>query len=331
MGILAHALFVAASHMAPAPEQQAFLETLTDGLASAAEEATCTEGWAELDFCKPTWTGSARSLAVLGLTVSFYESRWQERIQKGDCRIWGPLPSQRECDGALFPKGAAPSWGLRRQSPWGTVVFRSLTAFQIRDLSASRRAEVLGSESVPVFEASRAALAILAGHRARCQSEAWLECTIASYAGSPRFRQTATRARTYRALMRRTEPTPTTERSVRGRSTTLLGTPCNVGACVRRSGSASKDDATRIRDTKRARSTPANSNPRRLADAQALDPCDPTRTSGIASMVSRSREAASGQARREQSPKCGRALSPSFGCRGWIRTNDLRVMSPASY
>lgn len=208
---LAHALLVAA-HTLPGPyvppaqsetyrwERDAFLERVSDGLASAAQELTCEDGWAELDWCERRWVGSAVEAGALGLTLAWFESRIDPRIQAGDCRVYGPREGQIECDGTLV-KMAPGARGIRRSSPWGEVVFRSVTIFQLRDLPWQTRRDVMGQGSASVYEASRVALGILASSQKRCRGD--VGCMVASYAGSQRFKQRAERVRVYRRVLER--------------------------------------------------------------------------------------------------------------------------------
>jgi len=212
MGPLAKAVFVVANAL-PAPystpdvaelrasERAQFLPKVAVALESAAEEATCTGRWA-VSGCKRRWPGTASEAASMTLMQGWFESRLDHRIQAGDCRIWGPKTNQRECDGALYPLGAAPKWerGIRKDTRWGTVVFRSVTVFQLLGLPDEKRDAVVGLEQENVTAAAQQALSVLAGHRGMCRARDWVTCTISGYAGTMSYRYAPMRAAMFRKI-----------------------------------------------------------------------------------------------------------------------------------
>jgi hypothetical protein len=210
---LDRALLVAAKTLAPpyAPPDKAeaaaiqrdeFLPKLATALANTADEASCSGAFAK-DGCKRAWPGTADEHAALALTLGWWESRLDPRIQNGECEIYGPKPTQRECDGALYPNGAVPPWerGIRKQSRWGTVVFHSTTLFQIQGLKDERIKQVVGLELENLIEASREQSRVMSSHRRACYARDWVLCTINAYAGTITFKQAPLRAATYRKVL----------------------------------------------------------------------------------------------------------------------------------
>jgi hypothetical protein len=215
MSALAHAVFVTAMAL-PAPyapperaetaavERAAFLHKLSDGLAEAAEEATCSGFWADSEDCRRVWPGPADELASLELTIGWWESKLDPVIQAGDCPVWGPAPTQITCDGQLFRNGVRPPLlrGVEHKTRWGLVVHTSVSVFQMKPATQHRVNEVVGLGEVSVLEASREAARMISGFRGNCRTSSWLECTITAYAGSLTFRQAPARAATYYKVLR---------------------------------------------------------------------------------------------------------------------------------
>lgn len=189
---------------AAAIERAEFLPTLALALATVAEQATCT-GQFDQEGCKRAWPGTADEHAALALTLGWWESRLDPRIQAGKCDIFGPKPTQRECDGALYPNGAVPSWerGIRKQSKWGTVVFHSTTLFQIQGLTDARIKAAVGLKLENVTAAAREQSRVMSSHRRACYARDWVLCTINAYAGTITFKQAPLRAATYRKVLTR--------------------------------------------------------------------------------------------------------------------------------
>lgn len=212
---LAAGLFAAASSLASpyappdkaeqaAVERREYLTRFTAQMAIVAHENTCTGEFA-VGGCKRKWPGPADEEAALKLTLGWFESRLDARIQNGGCEIFGPRPNQRECDGALYPIGAVPRWerGIRKDSRWGTVVFHASTAFQIQGLTDERIRLAVGLTDENLLAAAREAGRVLAAHRSRCYSGDWVTCTITSYAGTITFRQAPVRAAMFRKVLAR--------------------------------------------------------------------------------------------------------------------------------
>jgi len=204
--LLVVATSLPAPYAPPAKAEQAsieraeFLPKLADALATKAEEATCVGAGTD---CKRAWPGTTDEHAALALTLGWFESRLDPRIQAGKCEIFGPKPSQRECDGELYPNGAVPSYvrGIRKQSKWGTVVFTSTTLFQIKGLSDARIKEVIGLEPENLLEAAREQSRVMSSHRRMCYARDWVTCTINAYAGTITFKQAPLRAAMYRKIL----------------------------------------------------------------------------------------------------------------------------------
>lgn len=187
-------------------ERAAFLPVLASGLAEASEEATCSGFWEQAGDCWRAWPGPAAELASLALAESFWESRLEPRIQRGECAVWRPAPGGIECDGLLLRGGVRPAGtrGLVRQSKYGPVLFKAVTVFQFQGLSDDRIREVVGTGEASVLEACREAVHVLSNARSACRSTSqdWAACTISSYAGTIEFRQAPARAATFRKIYR---------------------------------------------------------------------------------------------------------------------------------
>ena len=212
---LGAALFTVANSLTPphvppdkaeqaAVERREYLTRFTAQMAIVAHENTCTGDFA-VDGCKRKWPGPPEEEASLKLTLGYFESRLDSRIQNGGCEIFGPKPSQRECDGALYPIGAVPKWerGIRKDSKWGTVVFHASTAFQIQGLTDARIKETVGLTDSNLLESSREAGKVMAGHRSRCYSADWVTCTITGYAGTIAYKYAPIRAAMFRKVLTR--------------------------------------------------------------------------------------------------------------------------------
>lgn len=212
--VLAKALFLVASglpapHTAPEQAEAAqaqrteFLGNLAEGLADAAEEATCSgELWSQAEDCKKAWSGTPAELAALALTLGWFESKLDPEIQAGRCDVWGTKPSQITCDGVFLGSGVRSQHqrGILHHSRWGWVLFRSVTVFQLHELSDDRQREVVGLGEVNVFESCRSAVKIIAGAQYNCRPGAWA-CVISSYAGSIEFRQAPMRVQMFRKVL----------------------------------------------------------------------------------------------------------------------------------
>lgn len=186
-----------------AAERAAFLPVLAEAEVSAAREATCTGPWAEIE-CRRRWPGPPDELVSLTSALGYWESRLDARIQSGHCGVWGPSPSQIECDGVLFRSGMRPPnmRGLSKRTRWGLVVFRSSTLFQLQGLSDDRLREVVGVAPMNLFESSRLAIAILAGARSTCRERNWATCVVSSFAGTISFKQAPARVATFEKVLR---------------------------------------------------------------------------------------------------------------------------------
>lgn len=186
-----------------AEERAAFIVVLSEGAVAAAREATCTGPWAELE-CRRRWPGPADELVSLTSALGYWESRLDARIQSGHCEVWGPSPSQIECDGILYRSGVRPPGmpGLSKRTKWGLVVFRSSTLFQLQGLSDDRLQNVVGLAPMNVYEASRSAIAILSGARSTCRERNWATCVVSSFAGTMSFKQAPARVATFEKILR---------------------------------------------------------------------------------------------------------------------------------
>lgn len=125
---------------------------ISEAVASSSAEGTCSEDWAELDFCKVVWDGPAVELVVAEVAVGHFESGFQERIQAGKCRRY-------ECDAKYGPGGEF--LGHRSKSYW---------QLQRTSFSAPFWEDMTGSEIMPTFEAARAAARVLGAGRKKCHS-----------------------------------------------------------------------------------------------------------------------------------------------------------------
>lgn len=160
--------------------RQAFLSTLSVELASVVNEATCTQEWATVDFCRPFWSGTPVELAAAVLTVGQHESLLDARIQNNGCKAWGP--GNVECDGIRLPDG----------SYW----FRAQSVFQ---LHGRFREPVVGLEWFAVRNAARQSARVLAASKARCKT---FEGMFSGYAGtrSCGWRGAAGRVKTFQRM-----------------------------------------------------------------------------------------------------------------------------------
>lgn len=215
MAVLAKAILTVAmslpSTYAPADkaeqvalERAEFLPKLAEGLAAAAEEATCSGPYGEDPECQRRWPGTAAEVASFALTLGWFESKLDPEIQAGRCYVWGPSPNQITCDGLLFRSGYAPPKliGVERRTRWGLVVFRSNTVFQVKVATNDRLREIVGLGEMSIYEASREAIKIICSSRANCRASAsWPECVATSYAGTINFRQAPLRAAMFRRVI----------------------------------------------------------------------------------------------------------------------------------
>jgi len=210
-GLFAAASSLASPHVPPEKAEQAaverreYLTRFTAQMAIVAHENTCTGVFADDATCKRKWPGPPEEEASLKLTLGWFESRLDARIQGGGCEIFGPKANQRECDGALYPLGAVPKWerGIRKDSKWGTVVFHASTVFQIQGLTDARIKETVGLTDVHLRESAREAGKVMAAHRSRCYSADWVTCTITGYAGTIAYKQAPLRAAMFRKVLAR--------------------------------------------------------------------------------------------------------------------------------
>lgn len=183
-------LAAALEALLPAPvraERAPFVRDLAPAIVEASEEATCSGRWAELAECRRVWPGSAQELQAMLGTLGFWETGFLPRIQQGICKKWGPRKTDVECDGHIVLEGRA--------------VFKAVTLYQIQGLSLDRRREVTGLAPMQLFEASREAARVVAGHRGRCHVADWASCVFTGLAGTIVFRQAGVRTHTFRVVL----------------------------------------------------------------------------------------------------------------------------------
>lgn len=182
-----------------------YVRSVAPAIVEASEEATCSGPWAEVAECRRVWPGPPEELEAFVGVLGFWESGYLSRIQTGDCRKWGPRKTDVECDGRIVVEG---------RSVWKSVSF-----FQIQNLSLDQRREVTGLEPMHLYEASRQAARVVSDHRGRCHVADWAGCVFTGLAGTMVFRQAPARAATFRRvyanLIRETRDEDLRSRSVR--------------------------------------------------------------------------------------------------------------------
>ncbi len=191
-----------------AAERAVFLGKLSSGLASGAEEYTCTGPWAEDQQCSRRWPGPPDELASFDLMIGFFESKNDARIQKGGCNAWGRTQDKIECDGEWVPEGGAVRPArladnvLRNR--YGQFVFRARSVFQVRveGVDDDVWRNMLGDGETNLLESARASMRILCGSRATCRSGDWASCTVRNYASaSASWPQTGMRVKMFQSIL----------------------------------------------------------------------------------------------------------------------------------
>lgn len=167
-------------------ERAPFVRDVAPAIVEASQEATCSGPWASVE-CKRVWPGPPEELEAFVGALGFWESGYLSRIQSGDCRKWGPRKTDVECDGRIVVDGRS--------------VWKSVTYFQIQNLSLDQRREVTGLEPMALYEASRQAVSVVAGHRGRCHVADWASCVFTGLAGTMVFRQAPARVHTFRVVL----------------------------------------------------------------------------------------------------------------------------------
>jgi hypothetical protein len=167
-------------------ERAPFVRDLSVGIVAASEEATCSGPWKDVE-CRRTWAGSTEELEAMVGTLGFWETAFLPRIQAGLCKKWGPRRQDVECDGLVVIDG-------RR-------VFKASTSFQIQGLTLDERREVTGLEPMALYEASRHAARVVAGHWNRCQVADKTTCTFTGLAGTLSFRQAPARTHVFHVVL----------------------------------------------------------------------------------------------------------------------------------
>lgn len=186
--VLASAL-IALVPAAAREERAPFVTDLSRAIVSASAEATCSGPWAEVPDCRRTWPGTPLELQAVVGTLGFWESGFLPRIQAGECKKWGPRKQDIECDGHVLLEGR--------------TVFKAATTFQIQGLTLEQRREAVGLGEIQLYEASRHAVRVVAGHRERCYVSNWATCVFTGLAGTLVFRQAGARARTFQVVLER--------------------------------------------------------------------------------------------------------------------------------
>lgn len=123
------------------------MSTIAQAIGAASSRATCA-GWPEGSKCKPIWPGTQKSLALLTLTVGWWESRFAQNVHAGKCKPY-------ECDAA------------RRA---GRIVFLARTPWQMHKTGYTAHVwdKLIGTELEPTREAAWAAARILSDGRTSC-------------------------------------------------------------------------------------------------------------------------------------------------------------------
>ena len=168
----AHLIWIVLLSLQPAkhdgeawPERMERMRTTARAIHTASTWATCTGAYVPTEStpCKPRWTRSQRDLALLLVTLSWWESRLALNVHRGECRAY-------ECDATRLANG--------------TIYHRARTVWQLQRTSLVRGtewADMVGTSERQTGTAAVVASRALSVSLGRCRT---IEGAIAAYAGA---------------------------------------------------------------------------------------------------------------------------------------------------
>lgn len=120
-------------------EREARMTTIAYAIDAAASKATCSDKYKSVP-CQRTWPGSKKDLALLLVTMGWWESKFAKNVHEGNCRDW-------ECDphkvgGHIFHRARTP-WQIQRTGflegdEWHEMMGTGLKATTIAAVVATR-------------------------------------------------------------------------------------------------------------------------------------------------------------------------------------------------
>jgi hypothetical protein len=153
----------------PPDARAARLDGISGAVVEAAERATCSPPWFEVDRpCRRIWPGSVVQMAAMLWSLGYLESGYAEWVHAGRCRL-----ELGECD-------------AQRQR--GLLVATAISPWQLKQTLYSRDVwdELSGKGAWSTFQAAWTAARVISASRRACERWApelpWLTATISAYA-----------------------------------------------------------------------------------------------------------------------------------------------------
>jgi len=142
-------------------QREARLSDTARAIDDATLKATCQGPW-KTAKCQRYWTGHREDLAILLVTIGFWESRFALNVHQGKCKKW-------ECDAELGPNG--------------TIVHKARTPWQMQRTSFSEPEwdKMVGIDYEATFHAAYAAAKSLSPGYRKCGN---VYGAISIYAGA---------------------------------------------------------------------------------------------------------------------------------------------------
>ena len=149
--------------------KESYVENLSSAIYYAVDRATCSDGI--VSDCKRIWRGSPEDLGLGLITLNWWESKFSERIQAGNCY-------RGECDYFAIRNSA----GIIMKE-----FFRARSGWQIQFnpvlMTRQEWIGIVGTNFEGIANAAWVATKVISASAEHCHSIVFNQCVISNYAG----------------------------------------------------------------------------------------------------------------------------------------------------